>query len=95
MAIPPPSISSWAPVMLPGLWHWPPRWEQASAPSVTDLALVPFFALLFPLLRFFLDRLLFEVRVLYCCTCAVALTRSLDSMHSFIHLLNMLVLDAD
>lgn len=47
--------------VLPGLWHWPPRWEEASLPSVTDLALVPVFALLFPVLRFVLDHFVFEV----------------------------------
>lgn len=46
--------------MLPGLWTWPPRWEEASPPDITDLALVPFFALLFPVLRFFLDFFVFE-----------------------------------
>jgi len=47
--------------VLPGLLHWPPRWEEASLPSVTDLALVPVFALLFPLLRVVLNHFLFEV----------------------------------
>ncbi|KAG0557973.1 hypothetical protein M758_11G165300 [Ceratodon purpureus] len=49
-----------AQAMLPGLWHWPPRWEEESQPSVNDLALVPFFAVLFPLVRVFLDRFIFE-----------------------------------
>ena len=48
--------------MLPGLWHWPPRWEEESQPSFNDLALVPFFAVMFPIVRYCLDRFVFEVR---------------------------------
>lgn len=47
--------------MLPGLWHWPPRWEEESQQSVRELALVPVFALMFPIVRYFLDRMIFEV----------------------------------
>ncbi|KAG5532613.1 hypothetical protein RHGRI_027044 [Rhododendron griersonianum] len=35
-------------------------WEQESYPEYGDFAVLPFFALLFPSVRFFLDRFLFE-----------------------------------
>ncbi|KAM7464410.1 hypothetical protein LguiA_032531 [Lonicera macranthoides] len=35
-------------------------WEQESYPHYEDFALLPFFALFFPLVRFFLDRFVFE-----------------------------------
>lgn len=37
-------------------------WEQESYPELRDFAVLPFFALLFPSVRFFLDRFLFEVQ---------------------------------
>lgn len=37
-------------------------WEQESYPEYGDFAVLPFFALLFPSVRFFLDRFLFEVQ---------------------------------
>lgn len=46
--------------MLRGLWNWPPLWEEESQQSVADLALVPVFAMMFPIVRYFLDRFIFE-----------------------------------
>lgn len=40
------------------LW---PDWEQESYPEFRDLALIPVFAVLFPTVRFFLDKFVFEV----------------------------------
>ncbi|KMZ60957.1 hypothetical protein ZOSMA_55G00060 [Zostera marina] len=37
------------------------EWEKESYPKYKDFALVPFFALFFPAVRFFLDRFVFEV----------------------------------
>ena len=36
-------------------------WEFEAYPSVGDLAMAPVFALMFPIVRFLLDRLLLEV----------------------------------
>ncbi|KAL9225822.1 hypothetical protein vseg_001703 [Gypsophila vaccaria] len=36
------------------------EWQQESYPSSNDFILLPFFALFFPLIRFFLDRFVFE-----------------------------------
>jgi len=47
--------------MLTGLWHWPPRWEEESQQSVRDLTLVPILALMFFVVRYLLDRVIFEV----------------------------------
>lgn len=38
------------------------EWERESYPAYADFALLPFFALFFPSVRFFLDRFVFEVR---------------------------------
>lgn len=36
-------------------------WEQESYPQYEDFVVLPLFALFFPTVRFFLDRLVFEV----------------------------------
>jgi hypothetical protein len=36
-------------------------WENESYPAYEDFLILPFFALLFPSVRFFLDRFIFEV----------------------------------
>jgi hypothetical protein len=38
-----------------------PEWEVESAPVVSDLAVLPLFALVFLVVRFCLDKLIFEV----------------------------------
>lgn len=42
-------------------------WEQESYPQYEDFAVLPFFALFFPTVRFFLDRFIFEVLCFVCC----------------------------
>lgn len=37
------------------------QWERESYPSYSDFAALPLFAIFFPTLRFFLDRIVFEV----------------------------------
>jgi hypothetical protein len=36
-------------------------WEQESYPAYEDFTILPFFALFFPSVRFFLDRFIFQV----------------------------------
>ncbi|CAN1297743.1 hypothetical protein LINPERPRIM_LOCUS23569 [Linum perenne] len=38
-------------------------WEHESYPAYEDYVVLPFFAVFFPTVRFFLDRFLFEVLV--------------------------------
>lgn len=37
------------------------NWEQESYPAYEDFAVLPFFALYFPSVRFFLEKFVFEV----------------------------------
>lgn len=49
-------------------------WERESYPAYGDFAALPFFVLFFPTVRFFLDRFVFEVRLVFvtCWTWKVA-----------------------
>jgi hypothetical protein len=38
-----------------------PNWDEETYPEIQDLVLLPLFAILFPTLRFFLDKFVFEV----------------------------------
>lgn len=44
------------------------NWEQEAYPSYQDFAVLPFFALFFPSVRFLLDRFVFEVLWFLFCT---------------------------
>lgn len=52
-------------------------WEQEAYPAYQDFAALPFFALLFLVVRFFLDRFVFEV------SRSLILTRSFPNYESF------------
>jgi hypothetical protein len=45
-------------------FSWP-NWDEESYPDIQDLVLIPLFAILFPTLRFFLDKFVFEVRYVF------------------------------
>ncbi len=42
-----------------------PNWDEETYPEIQDLVLIPLFAILFPTLRFFLDKFVFEVRYVF------------------------------
>ncbi len=42
-----------------------PNWDEETYPEIQDLGLIPLFAILFPTLRFFLDKFVFEVRYVF------------------------------
>jgi hypothetical protein len=47
-----------------GFFGWP-NWDEETYPEIQDLGLIPLFAILFPTVRFFLDKFVFEVRYVF------------------------------
>lgn len=47
------------------MWLRWPDWEAESLPTISDLRVLPFFALVFAAVRFCLDELIFEVGPLF------------------------------